>query len=134
SSRRRHTRFSRDWSSDVCSSDLYITKKVADKLNEIFKSDRKGFEEKWSDISLFIKYGMLSDEKFAEKANDFCLLQNVNNEYYTFKEYYEKVKDIQVDKDGNIIYLYTQDKAQQDGYISAALAKGYDVLNFNGPL
>lgn len=112
----------------------YITKKVADKLNEIFKSDRKGFEEKWSDISLFIKYGMLSDEKFAEKANDFCLLQNVNNEYYTFKEYYEKVKDIQVDKDGNIIYLYTQDKAQQDGYISAALAKGYDVLNFNGPL
>ncbi|WP_313189028.1 molecular chaperone HtpG [Sphingobacterium sp.] len=112
----------------------YITKKVADKLNEIFKSDRKGFEEKWSDISLFIKYGMLSDEKFAEKANDFCLLQNVNNEYYTFKEYYEKVKDIQVDKDGNIIYLYTQDKAQQDGYIAAALAKGYDVLNFNGPL
>lgn len=112
----------------------YITKKVADKLNEIFKSDRKGFEEKWSDISLFIKYGMLSDEKFAEKANDFCLLQNVNNEYYTFKEYYEKVKDIQVDNDGNIIYLYTQDKAQQDGYISAALAKGYDVLNFNGPL
>ncbi len=112
----------------------YITKKVADKLNEIFKSDRKGFEEKWSDISLFIKYGMLSDEKFAEKANDFCLLQNVNNEYYTFKGYYEKVKDIQVDKDGNIIYLYTQDKAQQDGYISAALAKGYDVLNFNGPL
>lgn len=112
----------------------YITKKVADKLNEIFKSDRKGFEEKWSDINLFIKYGMLSDEKFAEKAKDFCLLQNVNNDYYTFKEYYEKVKDIQVDKDGNIVYLYTQDKAQQDGYISAALAKGYDVLNFQGPL
>ncbi len=112
----------------------YITKKVADKLNEIFKSDRKGFEEKWGDINLFIKYGMLSDEKFAEKAKDFCLLQNVNNDYYTFKEYYEKVKDIQVDKDGNIVYLYTQDKAQQDGYISAALAKGYDVLNFQGPL
>lgn len=112
----------------------YITKKVADKLNEIFKADRKGFEEKWPDISLFIKYGMLSDEKFAEKANDFCLLQNVNKEYYTFKEYYEKVKDIQVDKDGNIIYIYTQDKSQQDGYIGAALAKGYDVLNFDGPL
>ncbi len=112
----------------------YITKKVADKLNEIFKADRKGFEEKWPDISLFIKYGMLSDEKFAEKANDFCLLQNVNKEYYTFKEYYEKVKDIQVDKDGNIIYIYTQDKSQQDGYIAAALAKGYDVLNFDGPL
>ena len=112
----------------------YITKKVADKLNEIFKADRKGFEEKWPDISLFIKYGMLSDEKFAEKANDFCLLQNVNKEYYTFKEYYEKVKDIQVDKDGNIIYIYTQDRSQQDGYIAAALAKGYDVLNFDGPL
>jgi len=112
----------------------YITKKVADKLNEIFKSDRKGFDQKWNDISLFIKYGMLSDEKFAEKANDFCLLQTVDNEYYTFKEYYEKVKDIQVDKDGNIIYLYTQDKAQQDGYIAAAKAKGYDVLDFNGPL
>ncbi|MGB7527155.1 molecular chaperone HtpG [Sphingobacterium cellulitidis] len=112
----------------------YITKKVADKLNEIFKSDRKGFEEKWTDINLFIKYGMLSDEKFAEKAKDFCLLQNVNNDYYTFKEYYEKVKDIQVDKDGNIVYLYTQDKSQQDGYISAALTKGYDVLNFQGPL
>lgn len=112
----------------------YITKKVADKLNEIFKSDRKGFEEKWKDINLFIKYGMLSDEKFAEKANDFCLLQNVDNAYFTFKEYYEKVKDIQVDKDGNIIYLYTQDKAQQDSFIAAAKAKGYDVLDFEGPL
>lgn len=112
----------------------YITKKVADKLNEIFKSDRKGFEEKWKDINLFIKYGMLSDEKFAEKANDFCLLQNVDNAYFTFKEYYEKVKDIQVDKDGNIVYLYTQDKAQQDSFIAAAKAKGYDVLDFEGPL
>ncbi len=112
----------------------YITKKVADKLNEIFKSDRKGFEEKWKDINLFIKYGMLSDEKFAEKANDFCLLQNVDNAFFTFKEYYEKVKDIQVDKDGNIIYLYTQDKAQQDSFIAAAKAKGYDVLDFEGPL
>lgn len=112
----------------------YITKKVADKLNEIFKSDRKGFEEKWKDINLFIKYGMLSDEKFAEKANDFCLLQNVDNAYFTFKEYYEKVKDIQVDKDGNIVYLYTQDKAQQDSFIAAAKTKGYDVLDFEGPL
>lgn len=112
----------------------YITKKVADKLNEIFKSDRKGFEEKWKDINLFIKYGMLSDEKFAEKANDFCLLQNVDNAYFTFKEYYEKVKDIQVDKDGNVVYLYTQDKAQQDSFIAAAKAKGYDVLDFEGPL
>ncbi|QQT25147.1 molecular chaperone HtpG [Sphingobacterium spiritivorum] len=112
----------------------YITKKVADKLQEIFKSDRKGFEEKWNDIGLFIKYGMLSDEKFAEKAADFCLLKNTDNDHFTIKEYYEKVKDIQVDKDGNIVYLYTHDKAQQDSFISAAKQKGYDVLVMDGPL
>ena len=112
----------------------YITKKVADKLQEIFKSDRKGFEEKWKDIGLFIKYGMLSDEKFADKANEFCLLENTNNESYTLKEYYEKVKDIQVDKDGNIVYLYSSDVAQQDGFIATAIAKGYDVLVLDGPL
>ncbi|MCL7987214.1 molecular chaperone HtpG [Sphingobacterium sp. lm-10] len=112
----------------------YITKKVADKLQEIYKSDRKGFEEKWNDIGLFIKYGMLSDDKFAEKANEFCLLKNTDGEHYTIKEYYEKVKDIQVDKDGNIIYLYTHDTAQQDGFISGAKAKGYDVLVLDGPL
>ncbi len=112
----------------------YITKKVADKLQEIFKSDRKGFEEKWKDIGLFIKYGMLSDEKFAEKANEFCLLKNTNSESYTLKEYYEKVKDIQVDKDGNIVYLYSSDVAQQDGFIATAVAKGYDVLVLDGPL
>ncbi|MBE8715292.1 molecular chaperone HtpG [Sphingobacterium hungaricum] len=112
----------------------YITKKVADKLQEIFKSDRKGFEEKWNDIGLFIKYGMLSDEKFAEKANEFCLLKNTQGESYTMKEYYEKVKDIQVDKDGNIVYLYTHDVAQQDSFIAGATAKGYDVLVLDGPL
>ncbi|MGJ1196867.1 molecular chaperone HtpG [Sphingobacterium spiritivorum] len=112
----------------------YITKKVADKLQEIFKSDRKGFEEKWNDIGLFIKYGMLSDEKFAEKAADFCLLKNTDNDHFTIKEYYEKVKDIQVDKDGNIVYLYTHDKAQQDSFIAAAKQKGYDVLMMDGPL
>ena len=112
----------------------YITKKVADKLQEIFKSDRKGFEEKWNDIGLFIKYGMLSDEKFAEKANEFCLVKNTANESYTIKEYYEKVKDIQVDKDGNIVYLYSSDPAQQDAYIGTAKGKGYDVLVLDGPL
>ncbi|MGN0002451.1 MAG: molecular chaperone HtpG [Sphingobacterium composti] len=112
----------------------YITKKVADKLQEIFKSDRKGFEEKWNDIGLFIKYGMLSEEKFAEKANEFCLVKNTEGENYTIKEYYEKVKDINVDKDGNIVYLYTSDAAQQDGFISNAKAKGYDVLVLDGPL
>lgn len=112
----------------------YITKKVADKLQEIFKSDRKGFEDKWNDIGLFIKYGMLSDDKFAEKANEFCVVKNTDGEYFTMKEYYEKVKDIQVNKDGNIIYLYTNDAAQQDGFIAGAKAKGYDVLVLDGPL
>ncbi|NGF55810.1 molecular chaperone HtpG [Parapedobacter sp. SGR-10] len=120
--------------SNVKKINSYITKKVADKLQEIFKSDRKGFEEKWNDIGLFIKYGMLSDEKFAEKANEFCLVKNTENESYTLKEYYEKVKDIQVDKDGNIVYLYSSDPAQQDGYIAAAKGKGYDVLILDGPL
>ncbi|WP_343559418.1 molecular chaperone HtpG [Sphingobacterium sp.] len=120
--------------SNVKKINSYITKKVADKLNEIFKTDRKGFEEKWTDIGLFIKYGMLSDEKFAEKANDFCLVKNTGNESFTIKEYYEKVKDIQVDKDGNIVYLYTHDAAQQDGFIQTALNKGYDVLVLDGPL
>lgn len=112
----------------------YITKKVADKLQEIFKSDRKGFEEKWNDIGLFIKYGMLSNEKFADKASDFCLVKNATDEYFTIKEYYEKVKDIQVDKDGNIVYLYTHDRLQQDSFIAAAKQKGYDVLLLDGPL
>ncbi|NGM63778.1 molecular chaperone HtpG [Sphingobacterium sp. SGR-19] len=112
----------------------YITKKVADKLNEIFKADRKNFEQKWNDIALFIKYGMLSDEKFAEKANDFCLLSNMDNESFTLKEYYEKVKDIQVDKDGNIVYLYTNDPSQQDGFIASVKEKGYDVLVLDGQL
>lgn len=103
-------------------------------MQEIFKTDRKGFEEKWNDIGLFIKYGMLSDEKFAEKANEFCLLTNTDKENYTIKEYFEKVKDIQVDKDGNIIYLYTHDAAQQDSFISSAKTKGYDVLVLDGPL
>lgn len=120
--------------SNVKKINTYITKKVADKLQEIFKSDRKGFEEKWNDIGLFIKYGMLSDEKFADKANDFCLLKNVDSESYTIKEYYEKVRDIQVDKDGNIVYLYSSDAALQDSFVGAARAKGYDVLLLDGPL
>lgn len=112
----------------------YITKKVADKLQEIFKSDRKGFEQKWEDIGLFIKYGMLSDEKFAEKANEFCLVKNTEGDSFTIKEYYEKVKDIQADKDGNVVYLYSSDVAQQDGFIATAKAKGYEVLVLDGPL
>ncbi len=120
--------------SNVKKINTYITKKVADKLAEIFKSDRKGFEEKWNDIGLFVKYGMLSDDKFAEKANDFCLVQNTEKEFYTLKEYGEKVKDIQQDKDGNVVYLYTSDAAQQDSYIATAKGKGYDVMVLDSPI
>ena len=133
----------------MCSSDLrsflqsdanvrkinsYITRKVAEKLQELYKADRKAFQEKWDDIGLFVKYGMLSDSKFAEKANEFCLLKNVEQEYFTFKEFYEKVKDIQVNKDGQIIYLYSHDTDQQDVSIQQAKDKGYDVLVLDGPL
>jgi len=120
--------------SNVKKINAHITKKVADKLAELFKTDRKGFEEKWPDIALFVKYGMLSDDKFAEKANEFCLLKNTEGEIYTLKEYAEKVKDIQQDKDGHVIYLYTNDAAQQDGYITTAKERGYDVLVMDSPI
>lgn len=120
--------------SNVRKINSYITRKVADKLQEIFKSDRKEFENKWDDIGLFIKYGILSDEKFAEKAKDFCLLKSIDDAYFTIQEYYEKVKDIQKDKDGNVVYLYTHDTHEQDSFIQAAKAKGYDVLILDGPL
>lgn len=112
----------------------YITKKVADKLNELFKTERKSFEEKWKDIGLFVKYGMVSEDKFAEKANDFALLQNFDKEFYTLKEYAEKVKDLQKDKNDQVIYLYATDAAKQDSFISAAKNKGYDVLLLDSPI
>lgn len=120
--------------SNVRKINSYITRKVADKLQEIFKSDRKEFESKWDDIGLFIKYGILSDEKFAEKAKDFCLLKSIDNTYFTIEEYYEKVKDIQKDKDDNVVYLYTHDPHEQDSFIQTAKSKGYDVLILDGPL
>jgi len=120
--------------SNVKKINTYITRKVADKLSDLFKTDRKGFEEKWNDIGVFVKYGMLTDEKFAEKATDFCLLKNTDNEYYTLKEYAEKVKDIQADKDGQIVYLYSTDVKNQHGFISSAQAKGYDIINFDSPI
>ncbi|WP_257656831.1 molecular chaperone HtpG [Parapedobacter lycopersici] len=120
--------------SNVKKINTYITKKVADKLAELFKSDRKGFEEKWKDIGLFVKYGMLSDDKFAEKAADFCLLKNTEGEVYTLAEYAAKVKDIQQDKEGNVIYLYTNDAAQQDSYVATARERGYDVLVLDSPI
>lgn len=112
----------------------HITKKVADKLSQMFKKDRKEFEKKWDDINIFVKYGMISDEKFYEKAKDFGLLKNVDGAYFTFDEYKEKVKDHQSDKDKQTIYLYTSDAGKQDTYIQMAKAKSYDVLLMDGVL
>lgn len=106
----------------------HITKKVADKLSEIFKNDRAQYEEKWPSLEVFVKYGMLSDEKFYEKAKDFCLVQNVKGEYHTLDDYQNLIAAMQTDKNNKIIALYTDDAQRQHGYVSAVEAKGYDVL------
>ncbi len=120
--------------SNVKKINSYITKKVADKLAELFKKDRKVFEEKWQNIGLFVKYGMISEEKFYDKAKDFALLENTAKSYFTLNEYKEKVAAIQTDKDGQIVYLYTNDPAKQDAFIQSANKKDYDVLLMNSPL
>lgn len=120
--------------SNVKKINSYITKKVADKLNELFKNDREAFAEKWNDIGLFIKYGMVSDEKFYEKAKDFALLKSFTGNYFTLTEYNEKVKENQTDKNGTVVYLYTIDAAKQDAYIQSAQKRGYDVLIMDGIL
>ena len=120
--------------SNVKKINTYITKKVADKLADLYKKDRKVYEEKWDDIGLFVKYGMITEEKFYEKAKSFALLTNTKKEYFTLDEYQEKVKPLQTAKDGNIIYLYTTDTGKQDGFIQTAQAKSYDVLLMNTPL
>jgi molecular chaperone HtpG len=112
----------------------HITKKVADKLQELFKKERKDFEKKWDDISIFVKYGMISDEKFYDKAKDFSMFKNVDAQYFTSEEYREKVKPVQTDKDGNLILLYASDSGKQHSFIAAAKDKGYDVLLFDGVL
>jgi molecular chaperone HtpG len=112
----------------------YITKKVADKLASLFKNDRKAYEEKWSDIGLFVKYGMISEEKFYDKGKDFVLLNNTKNEYFTLDEYNEKVKSIQTDKEGTLVYLYATDTEKQDTFIQSAIKKGYDILVMNSPI
>jgi molecular chaperone HtpG len=112
----------------------YITKKVADKLAELFKNDRKGFEEKWSDIGLFVKYGMVSEDKFYDKAKDFALITNTKNEFYTIPEYTEKVKANQTNKDDATVLLYTNDPAKQDTFIQSANKKDYDVMLMNSPI
>jgi molecular chaperone HtpG len=120
--------------SNVKKINSYISRKVADKLSELFKKDRKGYEEKWNDIGLFVKYGAISDEKFYDKAKDFLLLTNTNNEHYTIEEYNAKVKDFQTDKDGNLVYLYTADAEHQHSFVQAAQKKNYDVLLMNSPI
>lgn len=112
----------------------HITKKVADKLQDLFKKDRKDFEKKWDDINIFVKYGIISDEKFYDRAKDFTLFKNVDAQYFTFDEYKEKVKAIQTDKDKQLVYLYTTDPGKQDSFIQAAKNKAYDVLLLNGIL
>nr|WP_319941343.1 molecular chaperone HtpG [Niabella agricola] len=112
----------------------YITKKVADKLAELFKNDRKSYEEKWNDIGVFVKYGAISEPKFWERAKDFVLLGNTKKEFYTLNEYKDKVTPAQKDKDDNLVYLYTPNAERQDGYIQAANKKGYDVLLMDSPL
>jgi molecular chaperone HtpG len=120
--------------SNVKKINSYITKKVADKLSELFNKDRGGFEEKWSNIGLFVKYGMISEEKFYDKAKDFALLTNTKDEHFTFEEYKEKVSPAQTDKNGQAVYLYTTDPEKQDGFIQSAEKKGYDVLLMNSPI
>ncbi|WP_367117528.1 molecular chaperone HtpG [uncultured Pedobacter sp.] len=112
----------------------YITKKVADKLSELFAKDRKAYEDKWKDIGLFVKYGMISEEKFYDKAKDFALVGNTKNELYTLPEYKEKVTALQTDKNGNVVYLYTNDAAKQDAFIQSANKKDYDVLVLDSPI
>ncbi len=112
----------------------HITKKVADKLQEMFKKDRADFEKKWDDISIFVKYGMISDEKFYDKAKEFALFKNTVNKYFTIDEYRTYSKDLQTDKDGQLIYLYTSDTGKQHSFIEAANRKAYDVLILDGVL
>ncbi len=112
----------------------YITKKVADRLNSIFKADRKDYEEKWDNLKIFIEYGMLTDESFYDRAKDFALFKDTDGKHFTYEEYKTLIKDQQTDKDGTLVYLYANDKDEQYTYIEAAKAKGYSVLMFDGQL
>ncbi|RKQ51444.1 molecular chaperone HtpG [Roseivirga pacifica] len=112
----------------------YITKKVADKLGELFKKERESYESKWDDIGLFVKYGMISEEKFYDKAKDFALVKNVDGKCFTIEEYEKHIEANQTDKDKNKIWLYASNPAKQDSFISAAKDKGYDVLVLDSPI
>lgn len=120
--------------SNVKKISTYITKKVSDRLQSIFKNDRKQFEEKWNDLKIFINYGMLTQEDFYDRAKDFALFIDTDKKYYTFEEYKTLIKGEQTDKDGNLIYLYANNKDEQYSYIEAAKNKGYNVLLMDGQL
>ena len=117
--------------SNVKKINTYISKKVAEKLQELFKSDRKSYEDKWKEISTFVKYGMISDDKFNERASGFALLKNTNNEYATLEEYKEKVKPLQTDKHNKIVYIYTNDIKAQYGYIQDVKNLGFDIVEMD---
>jgi molecular chaperone HtpG len=112
----------------------HITKKVADRLNDIFKNNREEFEKKWDNLKLFIEYGMITEEKFYEKASKFALLKNTEDKYFTFEEYEKLIKENQTDKNKTLIYLYSTNKTDQFSYIDKARNKGYDVLLLDGQL
>lgn len=112
----------------------HITKKVADRLEEIFKNNRSQFEEKWDSLKLFVEYGMLTDEKFYERAQKFCLLKNIDGKLFTLEEYKTLISSNQTDKDGTLVYLYSSNKDEQYSYIGTAIDKGYDVILFDGQL
>lgn len=112
----------------------HITKKVADKLAEMFRKDRKDFEEKWNDLQVFVQYGMLSEDKFADKAKLFSLLKNTDNAYFTLDEYKEKVSALQTDKDNKVVFLYTHSPEEHYSFVKKAKDRGYDVLHLDGPL
>lgn len=120
--------------SNVKKISAHITKKVADKLAEMFKKDRKDFESKWDDLQIFVQYGILSEEKFAEKAKEFNLVKSTNNEYFTIEEYQEKIKALQTDKDNKLVILYTSNPEEQFSFVKKAKDRGYDVLHLDGPL
>ncbi len=120
--------------SNVKKINAHITKKVADKLSELFKKDRTAYEEKFDSIGLFVKYGMITEDKFYDKATKFVLLKNVDGKYFTLDEYKEQMAAQQTDKDGNVVYLYTTDPGKQDTFIRSAKKKSYDVLVLDGPL
>ncbi|MFW5663673.1 MAG: molecular chaperone HtpG [bacterium] len=112
----------------------HITKKVADKLEELFKNNREDFEKKWDDIKIFIQYGMISDEKFKERAQKFCLLKNVEGKFFTFEEYKTHIANNQTDKDKKLVHIYATNKEEQHGFIEAAKERGYDVLLMETPI